>query len=99
MTNPVRNYKYAVNGIRDMILSIPLFSIPLLIAAAFIGLGFMIYPFSARFGVVCIGAGSVIMGVVVLFDLPNSLGFQGLILFGISIVVGGWMMYVGVKNG
>jgi hypothetical protein len=36
---------------------------------------------------------------VVLFDLPNSLGFQGLILFGISIVVGGWMMYVGVKNG
>jgi hypothetical protein len=82
-----------------MILSIPLFSIPLLIAAAFIGLGFMIYPFSARFGVIGIGAGSVIMGVVVLFDLPNSLGFQGLILFGISIIVGGWMMYVGVKNG
>jgi hypothetical protein len=82
-----------------MILSIPLFSTPLLIAAAFIGLGFMIYPFSARFGVMSIGAGSVIMGGVVLFDLPNSLGFQGLILFGISIIVGGWMMYVGVKNG
>jgi hypothetical protein len=82
-----------------MILSIPLFSMPLLIAAAFIGLGFLIYPFSARFGVIGIGAGSVIMGGVVLFDLPNGLGFQGLILFGISILVGGWMMYVGVKNG
>ena len=95
----VRNYKYAINGIRDMILSIPLFSMPLLIAAAFIALGFLIYPFSARFGVIGIGAGSVIMGAVVLFDLPNGPGFQGLILFGISIVVGGWMMYVGVKNG
>ena len=82
-----------------MILSIPLFSIPLLIAAALIGLGFLIYPFSARLGVMSIGAGSVVMGAAVLFDLPNVLGFQGLILFGISIVVGGWMMYVGVKNG
>ena len=72
---------------------------PLLIAAAFIGLGFLIYPFSARIGVIGIGAGSVIMGAVVLFDLPNVLGFQGLFLFGISILVGGWMMYVGVKNG
>ena len=99
MIKSVRNYKYAVNGIQDMILSIPLFSMPLLIAAAFIGLGFLIYPFSARIGVIGIGAGSVIMGAVVLFDLPNGLGFQGLILFGISILVGGWMMYVGVKNG
>ena len=73
-----------------MILSIPLFSIPLLIAAAFIGLGFLIYPFSARLGVVSIGAGSVIMGAAVLFDLPDILGFQGLLLFGI-INNRGWM--------
>lgn len=72
---------------------------PLLLAAALIALGLLIYPFSARFGVVFIGAGSVIMGAVALFDLPSGLGVQGLILFGISVVVGGWMMYVGVKNG
>ena len=82
-----------------MIISIPLFSVPLLTAAALIGLGLLVYPFSARLGVFGIGAGSVIMGAVALFDLPSGLGAQGLILFGISVVVGGWMMYVGVKNG
>jgi hypothetical protein len=49
--------------------------------------------------VIGIGAGSVIMGAAVINDLPNGLGLQSIILFGISIVVGGWMMYVGVKNG
>ena len=82
-----------------MIISIPLFSTPLLVAAAFIALGFLIYPFSARLGVIGIGLGSVIMGAVVINDLPNGLGLQGLVLFGMSIVVGGWMIYVGVKNG
>ena len=82
-----------------MNLSIPLFSTPLLIAAALIALGFMAYLFSARLGVILMGAGSVIMGAVVIIDLPNGMGLQGLVLFGITVLVGGWMMYVGVKNG
>ncbi|MCX6672587.1 MAG: hypothetical protein NTY37_02280 [Methanothrix sp.] len=82
-----------------MNLSIPLFSTPLLIAAALIALGFITYLLSARLGVVLMGAGSVIMGVVVIFDLPNGMGLQSLLLFGITVLVGGWMMYVGVKNG
>ena len=82
-----------------MILSIPLFSMPLLIAAALIALGFLAYPFSARLGVVGIGAGTVIMGVVVLHDLPNGFAIQSLVLFGFTVIVGAWMMYVGVKNG
>jgi hypothetical protein len=82
-----------------MNLSIPLFSTPLLIAAALIGLGFITYLLSARIGVILIGAGSVIMGAVVIFDLPNGMGLQGLVLFGMTVLVGGWMMYVGVKNG
>lgn len=82
-----------------MILSIPLFSTPLLIAAALIALGFLAYPFSARLGVIGIGAGTVIMGVVVLRDLPNGFALQGLVLFGFTVIVGAWMMYVGVKNG
>jgi hypothetical protein len=82
-----------------MILSIPLFSTPLLIAAALIALGFLAYPFSARLGVIGIGAGTVIMGVVVLHDLPNGFAIQSLVLFGFTVIVGAWMMYVGVKNG
>ena len=82
-----------------MILSIPLFSMPLLIAAALIALGFLAYPFSARLGVVGIGAGTMIMGVVVLHDLPNGFAIQSLVLFGFTVIVGAWMMYVGVKNG
>jgi hypothetical protein len=82
-----------------MILSIPLFSMPLLIAAALIALGFLAYPFSARLGVIGIGAGTVIMGVVVLHDLPNGFAIQSLVLFGFTVIVGAWMMYVGVKNG
>ena len=82
-----------------MILSIPLDSTPLLIAAALIALGFPAYLLSARLGVIGIGAGSMIMGVVVLHDLPNGLAIQGLVLFGFTVIVGAWMMYVGVKNG
>jgi hypothetical protein len=82
-----------------MNLSIPLDSIPLLIAAALIGLGFLTYLLSARTGVILMGAGSVIMGAVVIIDLPNGMGLQGLVLFGMTVLVGGWMMYVGVKNG
>jgi len=82
-----------------MNLSIPLFSTPLLIAAALIGLGFLAYVVSARIGVVLMGAGSVIMGAVVIHDLPNGMGLPSLGLFGITVLVGGWMVYVGVKNG
>lgn len=82
-----------------MILSIPLDSVPLLIAAALIALGFLAYPFSARLGVIGIGAGSLVMGVVVLFNLPNGFAIQSLVLFGFTVIVGAWMMYVGVKNG
>jgi hypothetical protein len=35
---------------------------------------------------------------VVIFDLPNGMGLQSLFLFGMTVLVGGWMMYVGVKN-
>ena len=82
-----------------MNLSIPLFSMPLLLAAALIALGFLSYLLSARLGVVLIGAGSLIMGAVVIFDLPNGMGLESLLLFGITVLVGGWMMYVGIRNG
>jgi len=82
-----------------MNLSIPLFSMPLLIAAALIALGFITYVISARLGVVLMGAGSVIMGAVVIHDLPNGMGMLSLVLFGMTVLVGGWMVYVGVKNG
>lgn len=82
-----------------MNLSIPLFSMPLLVAAALIALGFLSYLLSARLGVVLIGAGSLIMGAVVILDLPNGMGLESLLLFGITVLVGGWMMYVGVRNG
>jgi len=82
-----------------MDIAIPLFSTPLLIAAALIALGFLIYPLSARLGVVSIGAGTVIMGAVVILDLPNGFGIESLVLFGFTVMVGVWMMYVGVKNG
>ena len=95
----MRNYKYAAKDGEIMNLSIPLFSTPLLIAAALIALGFITYLISARLGVILMGSGSVIMGAVVIFDLPNGMGLQSLVLFGMAVLVGGWMMYVGVKNG
>ncbi len=95
----MRNYKYAAKDGEIMNLSIPLFSTPLLIAAALIALGFITYLISARLGVILMGAGSVIMGAVVIFDLPNGMQLQSLVLFGMAVLVGGWMMYIGVKNG
>jgi hypothetical protein len=82
-----------------MNISIPLFSMPLLISAALIALGFLTYLFSARLGVVLMGIGSAIMGAVVIFDLPQGMGPASLLLFGITVLVGGWMVYVGVRNG
>ncbi|MDD1736316.1 MAG: hypothetical protein LUQ21_02525 [Methanothrix sp.] len=55
-----------------MEISIPLFSTPLLISAALIGLGFLAYLYSARAGVVLMGAGGMIMGGVVILDLPQG---------------------------
>ena len=95
----MRNYEYAAKDGEIMNLSIPLFSTPLLIAAALIALGFITYLISARLGVILMGAGSVIMGAVVIFDLPNGMQLQSLVLFGMAVLVGGWMMYIGVKNG
>lgn len=82
-----------------MILSIPLFSPPLLAAAALMAAGLLLYPFSARAAVAGIGAGSVIMGAVVLAELPSGFEIQAAILFGLAIVVGGWMMFIAVKDG
>ncbi len=82
-----------------MILSIPLFSWPLLLAAGLIGLGLLAYPVTARASVVLIGAGSVVMGAVVMTELPQGFELQAAVLFGMAVVVGGWMMFVGVKNG
>jgi hypothetical protein len=81
-----------------MILSIPLFSMPLLLAAALIAIGLIVYVISARLGVLAIGAGSVIMGLAVLPELPKEFLLQGIVLFGMTSVVGAWMMYVGAKS-
>jgi len=96
-----RSFKYAVRRQWIMVvnISIPLFSTPLLIAAALIGLGFLTYVLSARIGVILMGAGSMIMGAVVIHDLPNGTGLPCLGLFGITVLVGGWMVYVGARNG
>ncbi len=81
-----------------MIISIPLFSPPLLVAAALIGLGILIAPIYPRLSVIGIGTGSVIMGAVVLFTIPNGLEIPSLILFGITVAVGLWMVAVGLKK-
>jgi hypothetical protein len=71
---------------------------PLLISALFIALGFLVYPISARLSVIGLGIGSVIMGVVVITDLPQGFEIQTLTLFGITVVVGAWMVSVGLKE-
>jgi len=81
-----------------MIISIPLFSPALLAAAALIGLGMLLIPLSHRVGVVLIGAGSALMAGVVLFTLPHGLEAPSLILFGISLVVGAWMVMIGLRK-
>ena len=82
-----------------MDISIPLFSPALLVSAALVALGFLGYPFSARFGVAAIGAGSIIMGGVVLADMPEGISPAVIPIFGITIVVGIWMIYIAVRHG
>lgn len=81
-----------------MNISIPLFSIPLLVSAVLISLGLLVTPFSARLGVIGIGAGSVILGLVAIKDLPMGFEVQTIVLFGITTVVGLWMISVGLKE-
>ena len=82
----------------DMNISIPLFSLPLLFSALLILLGMLVTPISARLGVIGIGAGSVILGAVAIKDLPMGLEIQTIFLFGITVVVGLWMVSVGLKK-
>jgi hypothetical protein len=81
-----------------MNISIPLFSIPLLASAVLILLGLLVTPFSMRLGVIGIGAGSVILGLVAIKDFPNGLEIQTIVLFGVTTVVGLWMVSVGLKE-
>jgi hypothetical protein len=81
-----------------MSIPIPLFSTALLAAAFMIALGVALVPLSARLGIIFIGAGSIIMGLVVLADLPKGFELQGIILFGLVIIVGAWMIAVGLKR-
>ena len=81
-----------------MNISIPLFSIPLLASAVLILLGLLVTPFSVRLGVIGIGAGSVILGLVAIKDFPNGLEIQTIVLFGMTTVVGLWMVSVGLKE-
>ncbi len=57
-----------------MAVYIPLSSPPLLAATFIIALGVALIPLSARHGIICIGTGSVIMGFIMLDDLPK--GFE-----------------------
>jgi hypothetical protein len=81
-----------------MNISIPLFSIPLLVSAILILLGLLVTPISVRLGVIGIGAGSVILGLVAIKDLPMGFEVQTIVLFGITTVVGLWMISVGLKE-
>ncbi len=83
-----------------MILSIPIDSLPLLLAAIIAGIGVLVPPISARIGIICIGMGTIIMGAVVLVTAPNGLGSIGLWLvpFGFTIIVGAWMMLIGLRH-
>ena len=81
-----------------MAVSIPLSSPPLVAATFMIALGVALIPLSARHGIIFIGAGSIIMGLVILSDLPKGFELQGIILFGLIIVVGAWMIAVGLKQ-
>jgi hypothetical protein len=82
-----------------MTISIPLASPLLLIAAALMALGLLVTPLSHRLGVIGIGLGSVIMGAVILAEVPHGLGFQAVIPFGLAVIVGLWMVAVGIREG
>jgi ABC-type uncharacterized transport system permease subunit len=94
-----RVFKQTGHELSSMIISIPLFSPLLLIAAALIALGLLVTPLSHRLGVIGIGLGSVIMGAVVLAEVPRGLGYQAIIPFGLAVIVGVWMVAVGIKEG
>lgn len=81
-----------------MIISIPIFSIPLLVSALLILLGFLLTPISVRMGIIGIGAGSLILGTVAIRDLPMGFDIKTIVLFGITAVVGLWMVSVGLKK-
>lgn len=81
-----------------MNISIPLFSLPMLAAAILIALGLLITPLSSRLGVVGIGIGTILMGGAVLLDLPKGFEIQAAVLFGMPIVVGIWMVSVGLRE-
>ena len=81
-----------------MQISIPLFSPELLVSALLVGLGLLVAPFNVRLSVIGIGAGSAIMGAIALMDLPNGFQIQGIVLFGMSAIVGLWMVAVGLKK-
>ena len=82
-----------------MMLSIPLFSTPLLIAAVLMGLGFLIAPVSIRPGVAGIGLGTVIMGAVVLINgIPEEFKVQSIFFFGLTVLVGAWMVFIAVRH-
>jgi hypothetical protein len=82
-----------------MTISIPLASPLLLLAAVLIALGLLVTPLSHRLGVIGIGLGSVIMGAVILAEVPRGLGYQAIIPFGLAVVVGVWMVAVGIREG
>jgi hypothetical protein len=81
-----------------MQISIPLFSIPLLVSALLIGLGLLATPFSARLSAIGIGLGSVIMGGIVFTNLPKGFELKAIALFGVTVIVGAWMVAVGLKK-
>ncbi len=81
-----------------MILSIPVFSPVLLVAAALVTIGLLLYPFSARLSVIGIGIGSIIMGAEVIVNHPSGLQPQSIVLFGSTVIVGAWMALVGLKK-
>jgi hypothetical protein len=81
-----------------MIISIPLTSTLLLVAAALMALGVLVYPLSARLSVIGIGAGSILMGVEAIRTHPHGFELPGLFLFGIAVLVGLWMVMVGLKK-
>ena len=83
-----------------MIISIPLDSSPLLLAAVIFSLGMLATPISPRLGVIGIGTATVIMGSVVLLTIPIGLKAIGpwLVCFGPAVIVGAWMVMIGIKK-
>ncbi len=81
-----------------MEVSIPVSSPSLLISTFMFALGIALLPLSARRSIICIGGGSIIMGLTMILDLPRDFAAQGIVLFGSAIAVGAWMIAVGIKQ-